>query len=100
MPSTIASFSNKKSSFTFEIVENLYQQLESIPNTTISLQYDPNNFLSFKIYEASKGVIVDQDRENSVVQCQIRSTTYTFTREHLDQLSNREHRELFSQLEL
>ncbi len=100
MPSTIASFSNKKSSFTFEIVENLYQQLESIPNTTISLQYDPNNFLSFKIYEASKGVIVGQDRENSVVQCQIRRTTYTFTREHLDQLSNRERRELFSQLGL
>lgn len=98
MQATIASFSQRKSNFSFEIVENLYQQLENISSTTISVQYDPNNFLTFKVYEASIGMLVGQGSENIALQCQIRGTTYRLTREHLDQLSNRERRELLNQL--
>jgi hypothetical protein len=94
----IASLSYKKSNVGFEIAETLYQQLESISNTTISLQYNPNKFLTFKVYEASKGTLLSQGRENYTIQCQIRGTTYKFTREHLDQMSNRERRELLNHL--
>ncbi|HEY9596074.1 MAG TPA: hypothetical protein V6D33_00190, partial [Cyanophyceae cyanobacterium] len=57
-------------------------------------------FLSFKVYEATKGEIVHQglDEDDMTIRCQIRDTIYTFTREHLDQLSNRERHELFKQL--
>jgi hypothetical protein len=100
MQSFIASFSQKKSNIGFEIVENLYQQLETISNTTISLQYNTNKFLTFKVYEASKGKLLSQEHENYTLQCQIRGTTYKLTREHLDQLSNRERRELLNHLKI
>ena len=98
MQSFIASFSQKKSNIGFEIVENLYQQLETISNTTISLQYNATKFLTFKVYEASKGKLLSQEHESYTLQCQIRGTTYKLTREHLDQLSNRERRELLNHL--
>lgn len=81
---------------------DVHQQLNSIPNTIISLQYESNKFLTFKVNEASYGAVLRQGSEdtNIALQCQIRSTTYTFTRDHLDQLSNRECRELLNQLGL
>lgn len=94
----IASFSQKNSNFGFQIAETLYQQLENISNTTISLQYDSNKFLTFKVYEASKGTLLSQGHDNYIIQCQIRGTTYKFTCEHLDQMSNRERRELLNHL--
>lgn len=81
---------------------DVYQQLNSIPNTIISLQYETNKFLTFKVNEASYGAVLRQGAEdtNIALQCQIRGSTYTFNRDHLDQLSNRECRELLNQLGL
>lgn len=84
--------------FYIETANDLYQRLDHTPNTIISLQYDPKNFLSFKVYEASKGVIVRQKLGTIAIQCQIRGKAYQLTREHLSQLSNRERRELFDHL--
>lgn len=83
-----------------EKLEDVYQQLKNIPNTTISLQYNADKFLSFKVYEATKGTIISKglDEEDVTIRCQIRDITYTFTREHLCQLSNRECQDLFNQL--
>lgn len=85
-----------------EGLADFYQQLNSIPNTIISLQYQADKFLTFKVNEASYGSVLRQGAEdtNIVLQCQIRGTTYTFTRNHLDQLSNRECRELLNHLGL
>ncbi len=79
--------------------EDFYQQLKSISNTIISLQYEANTFLSFKVHEACLGSIVSPE-PNLILQCHIRGNTYTFTREHLDQLSNREYRELLNHLKI
>jgi hypothetical protein len=88
----------KLSEFYVETANDLYQRLDNTPNTIISLQYDPDNFLSFKVYEASEGVIVRQRIGAIAIQCQIRGKTYKLTREHLSQLSNRERCELFGHL--
>lgn len=84
-------------SFPSHSSEDIYEQLASTPDTTISLPYDSEKFLSFKVYEASQGAIVRQDK-NVVLRCQIRGTTYTLTRDHLDLLSNGERRDLFNYL--
>lgn len=83
-------------------LEDVYQQLKNIPNTTISLQYNADKFLSFKVYEVTKGTIIRKgiDEDDVTIRCQIRDTVYTFTREHLSQLSNRECQDLFNQLGL
>ncbi len=85
-----------------EGLADFYQQLNSIPNTIISLQYQANKFLTFKVNEASYGAVLRQgaDDTNIVLQCQIRGTTYTLTRNHLEQLSNRECSELLNHLGL
>ena len=80
--------------------DNFYQQLQSLSNTIISLQYNPDNFLTFKVQEASFGSIVRQENENIAIRCQIRGTTYTFTYKHLDQMSKRELNDLLNQLGL
>jgi hypothetical protein len=98
MLETIIALSQSKSEYAFEIADSLYERLESVSSTTISLQYDANNFLTFKVYEASEGIILRQGVEFMGVQCLIRGTTYRLTREHLDQLSNRELRELLNHL--
>ena len=98
MLETIIALNQSNSEYAFEIAESLYQRLESISSTTISLQYDANHFLTFKVYEASEGIILRQGVEFMGVQCLIRGTTYRLTREHLDQLSNRELRELLNHL--
>ncbi len=98
MLETIIALSQPKSKYSFEIAESLYQQLESVSSTTISLQYDANNFLTFKVYEASEGIILRQGLEWLGVQCLIRGTTYRLTCEHLEQLSHRELQELLNHL--
>ena len=86
------------SAFYYHEATNFYQSLKEIPNTTISLQYDPNTFLSFKVYDASQGAIVLTTLKEIALQCQIRGTTYLLTRVHMDQMSNRERNELFNYL--
>jgi len=89
-----------KTAFHSVASENFYQKLQSLSNTIISLQYNPDNFLTFKVQEASFGSIVRHGNENIAIQCQIRGTTYTFTHEHLDQMSKRELNDLVNQLGL
>ncbi len=78
--------------------ENFYQQINSLSNTIISLQYKPKQFLSFKLNEAKLGAIVRQGVKEIALQCQIRGTTYTFTSEHVEQMSKRELNDLLNYL--
>ncbi|NEQ20108.1 MAG: hypothetical protein F6K28_12850 [Microcoleus sp. SIO2G3] len=80
--------------------ENFYQQLQNLSNTIISIQYNPNSFLTFKVQEASFGSIVRQGNDKIAIRCQVRGTTYTFTHEHLDQMSKRELNDLLNHLGL
>lgn len=98
MQRTVAPLSQPKSQYAFEMSGNLYQRLGSLSSTTISLQYGPNTFLTFKVYEASEGMILRQGVEPIALQCLIRGATYQLTREHLYQLSNRELSELLNHL--
>jgi hypothetical protein len=88
--------------FTFNSSDYVYQELNSTPNTTISLPYNSKDFLSFKVYEARQGAIVRQEgkdkKEDVALRCEIRGTTYTFSHDHLDLLSNSERRDLFNYL--
>ncbi len=97
MPSTAALSIQPKSQYAFEISGNLYQQLESLSSTTISLQYTLHTLLTFRVHEASEGIILRQGTELAL-QCLIRGTRYKLTREHLYQLSNRELSELLNQV--
>jgi hypothetical protein len=98
MQRTVAPLSQTKSQYAFEMSENLYQRLGSLSSTTISLQYGPTSFLTFKVYEASEGMIQRQGDEPVALQCLIRGTVYRLTQEHLYQLSNRELSELLNHL--
>lgn len=97
MQRVAAPLSQPKSQYAY-MSGNFYQQLESLSSTTISLQYGPNTFLTFRVYEASEGMILRQGVEPVGLQCLIRGTTYKLTREHLYQLSNRELSELLNHL--
>ncbi|AFZ20960.1 hypothetical protein [Allocoleopsis franciscana] len=98
MQRTVAPLSQSKSQYSFEMSDNIYQQLGSLSSTTISLQYGPTSFLTFKVYEASEGMIQRQGGEAIALQCLIRGTVYKLTHEHLYQLSNRELSELLNHL--
>lgn len=100
MPLTIALTAPTETAFDRVGVEDFYQQIRSSSNTIISIQYKSKEFLSFKVYEAKNGVIVNQEVNDIVLQCQIRGTSYTFNRKHLDQMSKREINELFNHLRL
>ena len=78
--------------------QDFYQQINSSSSTIISLQYKPKQFVSFKVYEAKGGAIVRQGANEVALRCQIRGTTYTFTNEHIDQMSMRELSELLNHL--
>jgi hypothetical protein len=100
MYQAIENFSNQESTLAGKISENFYQQLERLSNTIISLQYNRDKLLSFRVSEVSLAGILSQGSEdkNLAIQCQIRGNTYKLTREHIEQLSNRECRELFQHL--
>ena len=77
---------------------DFYQEINNSSSTIISLQYKPKQFVSFKVYEAKGGAIVRQGANDVAIRCQIRGTTYTFTNEHIDQMSLRELSELLNHL--
>ena len=72
--------------------------LQKISNTPLFIQYDSETLLTFKVYEVSQGVLVYLRSGEIALQCQIRGTTYTFTRNHIVQMSYGECREFFKQL--
>ena len=84
--------------FNYQDKNYLYDFFKNFSNTTIFIQYNPEAFLSFKVYEASQGILMYLSSRELALQCQIRGTTYTFNREHIAQMSYRECHELFNQL--
>ncbi len=80
--------------------DDFYQQIKNASETRISLQYNLDKFLTFKVYEARLCSIVGQGFENITLQCKIRGVAYTFTYEHLVQMSHSEINELFNHLGL
>jgi hypothetical protein len=72
--------------------------LQKLSNTTIFFQYDTETFLSFKVYEATQGVLVYLKSGEIALRCQIQGATYTLTQEHMIQIGHRERQELFNQL--
>jgi hypothetical protein len=76
--------------------EYFYQEINTSSNTIISLQYTPKQLVSFKVYEAKRGAIVRLEPNDVALRCQIRGTTYTFTNEHIEQMSVRELSELLN----
>lgn len=75
--------------------KDFYRQLKSIPNTIISIQYNSDKFLTFHVNRVQQGeVIYSSDAKATGLRCRINDKTYIFTREHLDQMSNRECRDL------
>jgi hypothetical protein len=77
---------------------DFYQELQNFSNTIISIQYNCNVFLSFRVNQVQRGEIVYSNAKAVGVQCLLNGKTYVFTREHLDQMSNREQSELFDYL--
>ena len=71
---------------------------QKLSNTRIFFQYDTETFLSFKVYEASQGVLVYLKSGEIALRCQIQGTTYTLNQEHMIQIGHRERQELFNQL--
>ena len=78
--------------------EDFYQQIESFSDTIISLQYTPDEFLTFRVCNADQGQIWQLGTRVTGLRCRIGDTFYTFNREHLSMMSNRERQELFNQL--
>ncbi len=97
---TPSSQTNHLSTSNTFIEENFYQELRKLPTTIISFQYNPDEFLTFKVYEASLGRIMRAGTETVGLQCRIGGKTYLFSREHLDTMSNSECRELLNHLEI
>jgi hypothetical protein len=80
--------------------EDFYQEFNSVRDTIISLQYDDEEFLTFRVSQAKQGYMVDPETYTFSLRCQIGEKMYTFNREHFNQMSNRECNELFDQLEI
>lgn len=100
MYQSMKTLNNPNSTFPNKVSQDFYRQLDSISNTIISLQYNRDKLLSFRVSEASSGNILSKGAgdKNLAIQCDIRGNIYNFTREHIEQLSKRECRELFKQL--
>ena len=98
MPENLFVSSNTPTKNYLETVSSdFYQSLKSISNTILSLQYNSSQFVCFKVYEVRLVTLINPP-PNLAIQCQIRGNNYTFTREHFDQLSDREYTELLSHL--
>ena len=80
--------------------QDVYQQLNKVPYTIISLQYDSNEFLTFHVCQATQGRFLESGAGTVGLRCQIGEKIYTFNGEHFNQMSNRECNELFKHLEL
>ena len=78
--------------------EEINKQLRNLPDTIISLQYNPDEFLTFRVCTVSQGEIIRSATQSIGLKCRIGGKTYIFNREHLNQMSNRERRELFNYL--
>ncbi|NET56175.1 MAG: hypothetical protein F6K47_08360 [Symploca sp. SIO2E6] len=78
----------------------IYQQSDDISSSLpiISIDYRPRQFLSFNIAEASQGQVVRYANKAIALRCEIRGTTYTFDREHLEIMSDSERNLLYNQL--
>jgi hypothetical protein len=98
MPSTSGLLYQLNSRVEANIPESFYRVSQGISNTIISLQYTYSELLVFKVHEASYGAIVHEKKGEVVLQCEIRGTQYSLTRDHLEQMSNRECSELFNHL--
>ena len=98
MPSASGLLYQLNSRVDANISESFFRVSQSISNTIISLQYTYHELLVFKVHEAIDGAIVHGKNGEVVLQCEIRGTQYRLTRDHLEQMSNRECSELFNQL--
>lgn len=98
MPSTNGLLYQLNSRVEANIAESFYRASQGISNTIISIQYTYFELLVFKVHEAIDGAIVHEKNGEIVLQCEIRGTQYRLTRDHLEQMSNRECSELFNQL--
>jgi hypothetical protein len=78
--------------------EDFYQQLKSVPNTIISLQYNSDEFVTFNIGQAKQGQVVKSGTKATNLCCQIGEKIYTFNHKHFNQMSKRECNELFNHL--
>lgn len=78
--------------------EDFYQRLNSVRDTIISLQYNENEFLTFRVSQAKQGYVVRFGTSAISLRCQIGEKIYTFNHEHLNQMSNSECNELSNQL--
>ena len=76
----------------------IYQQPKTMSSVIISMDYRPNQFLSFKVTEASEGQIVWYGNKATALRCQIRRQNYTFERQHLEIMSQSERNVLYNQL--
>ena len=98
MPSASGLLYQLNSRVDANISESFFRASQSISNTIISLQYTYHELLVFKVHEAIDGDIVHEKNGEIVLRCEIRGTQYRLTRDHLEQMSNRECSELFNQL--
>lgn len=80
--------------------EDFYQQLNEFSNTTISISYTSKKLLVFRVSNAFKAEILWSGTNAIGLQCWIDDKLYTFKREHLNQMSNRELLELFNHLKI
>ncbi len=78
----------------------IYQPSKAVSSAIISIDYQPKQFLSFDVTEASQGHIVCSDNRATALECQIRGTTYTFNPKHLEIMSNSERYILYSHLDV
>ena len=77
---------------------NFYQRLNQLSNTIISIQYNRDQLLSFRIKNVQQGKITYDDVQGTGLLCWINKKAYFFTRQHLEQMSDREQSELFDHL--
>lgn len=74
--------------------EDFYQKLRNTPDIMISIQYNSDELLSFRINTVQHGKIIYSGVTAVGLQCQIGGKTYLLTQEHFEQMSTREYRTL------
>lgn len=92
--------SNSDQSFRSNAVvdTNFYQRLNQFSNTIISIQYNRDELLSFRVKNVQQGNITRDEVKGTGLLCRINKKAYFFTRNHLEQMSDREQSELFDHL--